>query len=110
MFAIFLLYSKYCVYILYRSANDPEEDKSAVLKLQEAHLYNATNERAFYNELVTRSRVVAAELDLHLGANAPNSLDISQHYSFDFAQQAMYPDDPMQPGPIYFMVVCRIEL
>ena len=26
------------------------------------------------------------------------------HYSFDFAQQVHYPSDPMQPGPMYFLV------
>ncbi|ELT90677.1 hypothetical protein CAPTEDRAFT_189695 [Capitella teleta] len=34
----------------------------------------------------------------------PCSKQISMHYSFDFAQQVHLPSNPLQPGPIYFLV------
>ena len=33
----------------------------------------------------------------------PNTTPISAHYSFDMAQQVFYPNDPLQPGPMYFL-------
>ena len=33
----------------------------------------------------------------------PNETPISAHYSFDMAQQVFYPNDPLQPGPMYFL-------
>ena len=33
----------------------------------------------------------------------PNSVDISVHYSFDYAQQVHFPYNPQQPGPLYFL-------
>jgi len=32
-----------------------------------------------------------------------NKTPISAHYSFDMAQQVFYPNDPLQPGPMYFL-------
>ena len=29
--------------------------------------------------------------------------DHTSHYSFDMAQQVFYPNDPLQPGPMYFL-------
>lgn len=42
--------------------------------------------------------------NIDLGENVENSRPITSHYSFDFAQQVFYPNDPLQPGPIYFLV------
>ena len=33
----------------------------------------------------------------------PNSMPICAHYSFDMAQQVFYPNDSLQPGPMYFL-------
>ena len=33
----------------------------------------------------------------------PCSRSIKAHYSFDVAQQVFYPNDPLQPGPMYFL-------
>ena len=33
----------------------------------------------------------------------PCSRDVMAHYSFDMAQQVFYPNDPLQPGPMYFL-------
>ena len=32
------------------------------------------------------------------------SFDIEMHYSFDYAQQVHIPHDPIQGGPIFFLV------
>ena len=32
-----------------------------------------------------------------------NSTPISAHYSFDMTQQVFYPNNPLQPGPMYFL-------
>ena len=37
-------------------------------------------------------------------ANRPfNNTPIHAHYSFDMAQQVFYPNDPLQPGPMYLL-------
>ena len=33
----------------------------------------------------------------------PCSVAIDVHFSFDMAQQVFYPNDPLQPGPMYFL-------
>jgi hypothetical protein len=38
-----------------------------------------------------------------LPSTAPCINDIEVHISFDYAQQIHFPNDPMQPGPIYFL-------
>ena len=32
------------------------------------------------------------------------------HYSFDYAQQIHIPNDPLQPGPIFFLVPYKIQV
>ncbi len=36
-----------------------------------------------------------------------NNTPIHAHYSFDMAQQVFYPNDPLQPGPMYFLTPCK---
>ena len=40
--------------------------------------------------------------DVCLGPHAACSKQITMHYSFDFAQQLQFPNDPLQPGAVYF--------
>ena len=61
-------------------------------------------ERSFYRMAVKSSRDAVHDhftedgvLTLPSGSG-PNTV----HYSFDFAQQVHYPDNPLQPGPMYF--------
>lgn len=61
-------------------------------------------ERTFYNSLIASMKDLVATNTLDLGQNPENSRPITSHYSFDFAQQVFYPNDPLQPGPIYFLV------
>jgi hypothetical protein len=44
------------------------------------------------------------------GINSPNSKDIVMHYSFDYAQQIHKPNDPLQPGPMFFLVLYKIQV
>ena len=103
----------------YSSANIPEEEKSLKLKQQEQHLFAATSQRSSYQKDCMKAKQAAEE-------GSPPQFS---HYSFDFAQQVsltkcirvviytiitslqvMYPSDPMQPGPIYFLVPRRCAL
>ncbi|KAI0211495.1 hypothetical protein LSAT2_003674 [Lamellibrachia satsuma] len=70
-------------HLIYRGANLPEDEKSQRLKDQET---------CGTLKLVDFSR------------NVPCSRHMSMHYSFDFAQQVHLPSDPLQPGPLYFLV------
>jgi hypothetical protein len=91
-----------------RSVNVSEHEKSAVLKAQELHLLRATAERSHYTSLCETARKTATTFsitDFH--KSIPNSLPAAFHYSFDYAQQVLYPANPMQPGPIYFKVPRR---
>jgi hypothetical protein len=87
---------------VYRSANLPEIVKQAKLKKQYAHLDLVAQERSLYREMMTDAKAVAGET--RLGLNLPCSREIAMHYSFDFAQQVHIPSNPLQPGPIYFLV------
>ena len=70
-------------------------------------------ERSFYRTAVKSSCDAVTEdgvLTLPSPGSAlpsgsgPNTV----HYSFDFAQQVHYPDNPLQPGPMYFKGVKHI--
>ena len=91
--------------IIHRAINCPEDEKSARLRRQEAHLVHVVAERALYRTQVTKAKDAAA--GLRLGENCPCSRPLTMHYSFDFAQQVHYPCDPLQPGPIYFLTPRR---
>lgn len=55
--------------------------------------------------MVTEAKKVCAENDIkNLSSNPPCSRNITMHYSFDYAQQVHLPSNPLQPGPIYFLV------
>ena len=34
----------------------------------------------------------------------PNTVNVKVHYSFNMAQQVHYPSDPLQSGPMYFLI------
>ncbi|XP_041347245.1 LOW QUALITY PROTEIN: uncharacterized protein LOC121367205 [Gigantopelta aegis] len=87
---------------VYRSANLPDIVKCAKLKKQMDHLQLVAEERTLYRDMVTECKT--SVVGLKLGHNPPCSRDIKGHYSFDFAQQVHIPSNPLQPGPIYFLV------
>ncbi|XP_055955699.1 uncharacterized protein LOC126815989 isoform X1 [Patella vulgata] len=93
-------------YQVYRSHNLPDEVKNAKLRKQLGHLQLVEAERNEYRRMVADGKGVAAEIEqpLKLGPHLPMSGDFHMHYSFDFAQQVHIPSDPLQPGPMYFLV------
>ena len=94
-----------------RQVNVPEDEKSEVLRLQEAHLEHARAERKHYNYLCQQSHQVAQTLGLqHLQRSNAMSRNVTYHYSFDFAQQVHFPSDPLQPGPIYFKTPRKCQI
>ena len=61
--------------------------------------------RDYYNKMVKNAKLTCTELQLQdFGQCAPCSRQIRMHYSFDYAQQVHLPSDPVQPGPLYFLV------
>ena len=83
-----------------RSAHLSEEEKSCRLAAAEAHLALAKAERANYN----------AEIKRCTEAYQPGQRPMVMHYSFDYAQQVHFPNDPQQPGPAYFLTAKKCQL
>jgi len=90
-----------------RSDLDEKRDyeKSKIYKKALEHLEDAKKERTYYSACTK----LAEEHYLKLGLlhyptkpTKPNSRNIMQHYSWDFAQQLHYPYENQQVGPIYF--------
>jgi len=82
------------------------------IKQAEQHLLDVTTERSVYKAALDKAK---ASIVTHFSSNGefsppppgadrpPNSTPIEAHYSFDMAQQVFYPNDPLQPGPMYFL-------
>ena len=87
-----------------RTSNLPEEEKMQVLGEQLDHLCTVEEEWKHYNQLVKEAKTAAAAGITSLSRHTPNSLPMTFHYSFDFAQQVHRPSSPLQPGPIYFLM------
>ena len=45
-----------------------------------------------------------------LFSNLQARLNETLHLSFDFAQNTSYPQDPLQPGPLYFLVQRKVHI
>lgn len=78
----------------------------------EQHLVRVSKERSIYRHALEQAKSsIATEFTIAgifeppmPGLSAvPNSRNFSAHYSFDMAQQVFYPNDPLQPGPMYFL-------
>lgn len=90
-----------------RSANRPEQEKTALVRAQEQHLFHSQRERDFYRNSCKEAARALSELllngEFHINEkHAPCSYKGTVHYSYDYAQQVHYPSNPLQPGPIYF--------
>ena len=67
----------------------------------EQHLLDVTTERSFYTTALDKAKSTIAA---HFSSNGKFSgTPIEAHYVFDMAQQVFYPNDPLQPGPMYFL-------
>ena len=87
---------------LTRMGHLSEEDKSANLKAYVDHLELAKQERSAYNQQVLLCR--------NEFQTATDGSDVPMHYSFDFAQQIHYPNNPLQPGPAYFLTARKCQI
>lgn len=97
--------------LIYRSANQSEEEKSKRLLEQEEHLRVVHLGRSLYNSMVTDAKRACASNNItDLGPAPPCSRPMTQHYSFDFAQQVHLPSNPLQPGPLYFLVPRKVGI
>lgn len=102
-----------------RASNFSDRVKSDVLQKAEEHLLLVQKERSYYK---TKCKECENQTRAHfdddgefqpppLASQIPANLgDFKAHYSFDYAQQMHFPSDPMQPGPIYFMVPRRCSV
>ena len=82
-----------------------DREKLDCVQAQQEHLNCVQKECEFYKKVCEEDKinfqVMEDELELDERHEAC-SLDMTMHYSFDFAQQVHVPSNPMQPGPIYF--------
>ena len=98
-----------------KATNCAETEKEDLLQEQQKHLSDARREREFYKEQIRENKAFFGSLsnfDVHtiFRKSTPCSFNGSVHYSFDYAQQLMYPANPQQPGPIYFKVPRKCSL
>ena len=82
------------------------------IKQAECHLLDVRTERSAYRAALEKAK---ESIVPHFTSNdtfSPpppvsqtphNTTPIVAHYSFDMAQQVFYPNDPLQPGPMYFL-------
>lgn len=90
---------------LVRSANLPDREKTQCVLVQQEHLNCVQTERDLYKRVCQEAKTIFEEIEGRVDLDQPHgvcTLDITMHYSFDFAQQIHIPSNPMQPGPIYF--------
>lgn len=80
-----------------------EEDKALRLKNYTDHLELAKKERTVYNEQISNCRTAYM-------SGVDNKADVPMHYSYDFAQQIHYPNNPLQPGPAYFLSARKCQM
>lgn len=76
-----------------------EAEKRRILNTMQEHLNKVDEERKYYRDTIA---VTKAACD---GITSPMC-----HYSFDMAQQVALPHDPLQPGPLYFLVPFKIAI
>ncbi|KAG8266542.1 hypothetical protein J6590_108221 [Homalodisca vitripennis] len=80
-------------------ASVSEEIKMQTLEKMTLHLETVAKERKHYNDTIKKTR-----------ENLENGDTSTVHYSFDMAQQVHIPSNPMQPGPIYFLVPFKVGI
>ena len=95
--------------LIFRSANTPDHEKSQRLLQQEEHLRVVQLERSLYNKMVDEAKATSSAHQLaELKPSTPCNREFSMHYSY--TQQVHLPSNPLQPGPLYFLVPRKCEL
>ena len=95
-------------YLIMKSVNATEEEKSEKLRTQEQHLAKARECRNYYREQCQQSEEYLNSLSEE-EANL-NTKEGPIHVSFDYAQNVQIPHMPQQVGPIYFKVPRKCHL
>uniref|UniRef100_A0A1X7UJN3 DUF7869 domain-containing protein n=1 Tax=Amphimedon queenslandica TaxID=400682 RepID=A0A1X7UJN3_AMPQE len=67
------------------------------------HIDHVRRDRHYCRKVLKRTKDAIKKLDLTI-ERPVNQVEVEVHYSFDYAQQVHYPNDPLQPGPIYFLI------
>ena len=93
-----------------RSNNARTDVQKSLLQAAIEHISLAEQERARYNAICATCRssvhtVFSTGIPPAFSKCPPSSVSADVHYSFDMAQQAHYPANPLQPGPIYFLTL-----
>jgi hypothetical protein len=84
---------------------------SEKLQKQEAHLLQVHEERSLYQTMCDEAKSTCKAEGIEvLQESAACSRRMTMHYSFDYAQQVHLPSNPLQPGPIFFLVPRKIGL
>jgi hypothetical protein len=84
------------------------DEHQELVKNLSTHLELVKAERAVYKQSIIDSTIsCTAEINTQ---NAPNSKNMMMHYSFDYAQQIHIPHDPIQSGPMYFLVPYKVQI
>ena len=78
------------------------DDKSHRLADYTNHLDLAKQARADYNQQIISCR------DAYNSATVGE--DVPIHYSYHFAQQVHFPNNPLQPGPAYFLTARKCQI
>ena len=85
------------------------------IRQAELHLLDVTTERSVYQGALEKAKLSVVPYFSKDGTfsppppaskRPPNKTPISAHYSFDMAwrSQVFHPNDPLQPGPMYFLI------
>ena len=103
------------IYVLYSGGWALNKKPTCTLQAicqAELHLLEVTKERSIYRQALDTSKDSVRQFFSSSGQFSPPppaervlpvSRPIKAHYSFDMAQQVFYPNDPLQPGPMYFL-------
>ena len=90
-----------------------DDEKAMVYRKALEHIEEAKKERTYYNacsKLAHQHYLKLGLKNIPTKATRPNSRNIMQHYSWDFAQQLHYPYEDQQVGPIYFKTPRKAQL
>ena len=72
------------------------------------HLQIVKLEREFYKTCISNASKHVSDSENF--PNLENSRDMMMHYSFDYAQQVHLPNDPQQPGPMFFLTPYKVQI
>ena len=83
-----------------RSAHLSEDEKLSRFHEAETHLKLAREERKLYNEQIKQCKEVFNQ----------GSVPSTMHHIVDYAQEVHFPNNPQQPGPVYFLTRRKCQL